>query len=151
MKEEASPPMDPDVEARLTKLKRLLAASTAFSSIITDRIKTQKQRRAAEALNAWKEEEAQKKNKNGKRKGANAEPDSPSKRARVEDGSAVATAESKDDDDKKAKEEEILYMKQPATVSGATLRDYQLAGVQWLSLLYENGEWWTTRYHLYGS
>lgn len=139
MKEESSPPMDPDVEARLSKLKRLLAASTAFSSIIADRIKTQKQRRAAEALNARKEEEAQKKNKNGKRKGANAEPDSPSKRARVEDGSAVATADSKDDDDKKAKEEEILYMKQPATVSGATLRDYQLAGVQWLALLYENG------------
>ncbi|KIO32390.1 hypothetical protein M407DRAFT_214347 [Tulasnella calospora MUT 4182] len=136
---EATPSMDPDVEARLAKLKRLLAASTAFSSIIADRIKSQKQRRAAEALNAEKEEEAQKKNKNGKRKGGNAEPGSPSKRARVEDGTAVATSEPKDDDEKKAREEEILYMKQPATVTGATLRDYQLAGVQWLALLYENG------------
>ncbi|KAG8896221.1 hypothetical protein FRC00_006250, partial [Tulasnella sp. 408] len=80
--------MDPDVEARLAKLKRLLAASTAFSSIIADRIKTQKQRRAEEALNAQKEEESQKKNKNGKRKGGKTEPGSPSKRARVEDGSA---------------------------------------------------------------
>ncbi|KAG8900249.1 hypothetical protein FRC01_010202, partial [Tulasnella sp. 417] len=137
---EASPAMDPDVEARLAKLKRLLAASTAFSSIIADRIKTQKQRRAAEALDAQKEEEAHKKNKNGKRKGGKAEPGSPSKRARVEDGTAVAnTSEPKDGDEKKAKEEEILYMKQPATVTGATLRDYQLAGVQWLALLYENG------------
>ncbi|KAG8914855.1 hypothetical protein FRC00_010341, partial [Tulasnella sp. 408] len=71
--------------------------------------------------------------------GGKTEPGSPSKRARVEDGSAVATSETKDDDEKKAKEEEILYMKQPKTVTGATLRDYQLAGVQWLALLYENG------------
>ncbi|KAG8981788.1 hypothetical protein FRB90_006988, partial [Tulasnella sp. 427] len=139
---EPTPAMtDPDVEARLAKLKRLLAASTAFSSIIADRIKTQKQRRAEEARKEKKEEEAsQKKNKNGKRKGGNAETGSPSKRARVEDGSAVATAaESKDEEEKKAKEEEILYMQQPSTVTGATLRDYQLAGVQWLALLYENG------------
>lgn len=37
-------------------------------------------------------------------------------------------------------EENVQYsFKQPELVTGATLRDYQLAGVQWMISLYENG------------
>jgi SNF2 family DNA or RNA helicase len=35
--------------------------------------------------------------------------------------------------------EKVFSFAQPALVTGATLRDYQLAGVQWMISLYENG------------
>ncbi|KAJ9098069.1 hypothetical protein QFC19_006504 [Naganishia cerealis] len=38
-----------------------------------------------------------------------------------------------------AQTDKIYMGKQPALITGATLRDYQLAGVQWMVSLYENG------------
>ena len=35
--------------------------------------------------------------------------------------------------------EKMYSFAQPALVTGAKLRDYQLAGVQWMISLYENG------------
>jgi SNF2 family DNA or RNA helicase len=122
---------NPSVQEKLAKLKRLLATSTAFSSIIAERVKTQKIERAAAMKKKQEEEAASQKNANGKR-GQSSSGTSPSKRAKVEEDAPVEPTI--------VKNEEILYMKQPETVSGATLRDYQLAGVQWLSLLYENGQ-----------
>ncbi|KAG9028175.1 hypothetical protein FRB95_006791 [Tulasnella sp. JGI-2019a] len=145
---EISPPHDPTMEEKLAKLKRLLATSTAFSSIIAERIKTQKQQRAAAMKKAEQEEAASAsvKNANGKRgQNSNARSTrsggpSPSKRAKVEAEVHAPTAIETEDESKRVKiNEEILYMKQPQSVAGATLRDYQLAGVQWLTLLYENG------------
>lgn len=134
------------MEEKLAKLKRLLATSTAFSSIIAERIKTQKQQRAAAMKAAEKEAAATPvRNANGKRgqkSNATTSAGSPSKRVKVDDGEAAAAehAPETEDESKRVKvNEEILYMKQPESVTGATLRDYQLAGVQWLTLLYENG------------
>lgn len=36
-------------------------------------------------------------------------------------------------------EEEAVHFEQSPLITGATLRDYQLAGVQWLDTLYANG------------
>lgn len=44
-----------------------------------------------------------------------------------------------DGDDGQAEDEGEYTFAQPALVTGATLRDYQLAGVQWMISLYENG------------
>lgn len=140
--EPAPPPpyVSPEVEEKLAKLKRLLATSTAFSSIIAERIKAQKLQRAAAVKNA--EEAAAAKNANGKRGKHPTNTTSPTKRAKVKVDGAQGSEGIKEeaDESKRAKNEEILYMKQPESVTGATLRDYQLAGVQWLTLLYENGE-----------
>jgi ATP-dependent DNA helicase len=38
-----------------------------------------------------------------------------------------------------AQTDKIYMGKQPSLITGATLRDYQLAGVQWMVSLYENG------------
>ncbi|KAG8882188.1 hypothetical protein FRB97_008597 [Tulasnella sp. 331] len=137
----APPPHDPVMEEKLSKLKRLLATSTAFSSIIAERIKTQKQQRAAALTQAEEDAEiAQVKNANGKRgpKSKATSGGSTSKRVKVE-GGALHAPETEEDSKRVKMNEEILYMKQPESVTGATLRDYQLAGVQWLTLLYENG------------
>ncbi|WVQ76464.1 hypothetical protein IAR50_006132 [Cryptococcus sp. DSM 104548] len=71
------------------------------------------------------------------------------KRAKVEDRAEPEPLESPvkpngDADDKDGAvieaEENIQYsFKQPELVTGAKLRDYQLAGVQWMISLYENG------------
>lgn len=42
-------------------------------------------------------------------------------------------ADGEEDDDK------VYSFAQPSLVTGAKLRDYQLAGVQWMISLYENG------------
>ncbi|KAG8908274.1 hypothetical protein FRB99_007807 [Tulasnella sp. 403] len=127
--DEPSSNLSPDMQQRLEKLKRLLDTSTAYSTIIADRIKSQKQKRAALA----KRVEGGEVNANGKRQSDASLTTSPSKRVKNENGEGLAQ------DNKATTQEEILYMRQPASVSGATLRDYQLAGVQWLALLYENG------------
>ena len=125
-----TPPTDPDMEARLAKLKRLLDTSAALSSFIQARIKQQTERRLEEMRKA-KEEEAEQAqtNSNGKRAARGSH--SPSKRQKVE---------AEDGEKKVSTTDDELYMTQPKTVTGATLRDYQLAGVQWLALLYENGQ-----------
>ncbi|OCF33191.1 helicase [Kwoniella heveanensis BCC8398] len=72
------------------------------------------------------------------------------KRLKVEDGAdgeegeaheqRVKEEEGKEADKDGEPEEDVQYsFKQPELVTGAKLRDYQLAGVQWMISLYENG------------
>jgi ATP-dependent DNA helicase len=51
----------------------------------------------------------------------------------------AAPAETKEEDNAANPTAQIYMGKQPALVTGAKLRDYQLAGVQWMVSLYENG------------
>ena len=37
------------------------------------------------------------------------------------------------------RKEEVAKLLQPALITGAVLRDYQLYGVNWITSLYENG------------
>lgn len=125
--DDASTPPEhhPDVVEKLAKLRRLIATSTAFSQFISERMQTQKKQRSATKM----DEDVPEPDANGKRK-SGAAISSASKRVKTE-GEESSKSTTKDDD---------LYIKQPKTVTGATLRDYQLAGVQWLTLLYENGD-----------
>lgn len=51
----------------------------------------------------------------------------------------AAAADSEEGDAGKDKDRKVYVGEQPALITGATLRDYQLAGVQWMVSLYENG------------
>jgi len=42
-------------------------------------------------------------------------------------------------DDSQEEEDKAYHGEQPALITGATLKSYQLAGVQWMVSLYENG------------
>ncbi len=52
---------------------------------------------------------------------------------------AAAADDTAGGDNEREKEGKIYIGEQPALITGATLRDYQLAGVQWMVSLYENG------------
>ena len=59
------------------------------------------------------------------------------KRQRInEEGDSVATTSGEAD-----KKEEAAKLLQPCLITGAVLRDYQLYGVNWVTSLYENGEY----------
>jgi ATP-dependent DNA helicase len=57
------------------------------------------------------------------------------KRAKGATGSHNTAVE----EDIEAQEEEAVVFEQSPLITGAKLRDYQLAGVQWLDTLYANG------------
>jgi len=66
--------------------------------------------------------------------------ETPSKKVRLEDGSAAAAATAAggaaaDDDDEDDDDTPV----QPALFTGGKLRNYQLAGMEWMAALYENG------------
>eukprot|EP00301_Raphidiophrys_heterophryoidea_P004208 c11844_g1_i1.p1 GENE.c11844_g1_i1~~c11844_g1_i1.p1 ORF type:complete len:753 (+),score=122.10 c11844_g1_i1:129-2387(+) len=66
--------------------------------------------------------------------GANGNPEPPKKKRRM-DADRLKEA----DDDRAAVSKGGTNFEQPALLTGATLRDYQLDGVHWLVSLYENG------------
>ena len=57
--------------------------------------------------------------------------DSPRKRVKRDEATEGGEETTQEDD--------VVYVTQPAALTGATLRPYQLAGVQWLVSLYTNG------------
>ncbi|KAJ9095973.1 hypothetical protein QFC21_005335 [Naganishia friedmannii] len=60
-------------------------------------------------------------------------------KAAVKEETSTADAAPTDAQNATAQTDKIYMGKQPALITGATLRDYQLAGVQWMVSLYENG------------
>ena len=54
-------------------------------------------------------------------------------------GNGRAEPEAEEADEAESGEAKQYSFRQPELVTGATLRDYQLAGVQWMISLYENG------------
>lgn len=59
-------------------------------------------------------------------------------RKRVKDTNGPRDTAVEEEADVQEEEEEVVF-EQSALITGAKLRDYQLAGVQWLDTLYANG------------
>lgn len=124
-------------------LNFLVQKSTVYATIIGQRIEEQR------AARAKQEERASKKGKevnapSGKKRKRDGEglldvdkskvdAMAASKKRRKEEGGAKVV------DAAEEEEKEVIYQSQSSLVTGATLRDYQLAGVQWLSTLHANG------------
>jgi ATP-dependent DNA helicase len=140
-------------QVRANRLKFLLSKSEIYAKVIGDRMERQQIEKAkAEARAATRRANKEKREVGPSRETrsggkADASPlkrrrtERPAKRAKLEvPGAEVVTkaepeeAEEEDDDEPKQ-----YSFRQPELVTGATLRDYQLAGVQWMISLYENG------------
>jgi len=158
--------IDPQAEKRAHQLKFLLDKSTLYAKIIGDRmeeqqVKKQKAKERAEIRRANKvkrEAESSTSGRDGLRHGAT-ETSAPAKRSaptsksrrgkrvkveqpevkpEVEEEEEHDGGEGDGDADVPDDQKQFSFV-QPPLVTGATLRDYQLAGVQWMISLYENG------------
>lgn len=151
-------PAQKDV-ARAHRLKYLLSKSEIYAKIIGDRMERQQiEKRQAEARAATRRANKEKKgaeassSREGMRE-RKTEAASPVKRRRREDsrrdskrvkneeGAAAVPSVKAEPDTHDAEDDspKQYSFRQPELVTGATLRDYQLAGVQWMISLYENG------------
>jgi len=131
----------------------LVQKSTVYATIIGQRIEEQRAARAKQEERAKKSAAKGKPapaagagNKKRKRAGdeilnvdkSEVEAMAANKRARLENDDAVHETYADANGEEKEEEKEEFQAQSPA-ITGAKLRDYQLAGVQWLSTLHANG------------
>lgn len=115
------------MEKRLARLQFVLDRSAVFSTILKTRMDEEKARQIA--LQAEK-----KKEQAGKKRGRSAVQSSPKgKRKKGANGKSVAVEEPEVD------EGEGAVFQQPALITGAKLKPYQLEGLQWMVSLDQNG------------
>ncbi|KDR71576.1 hypothetical protein GALMADRAFT_159402 [Galerina marginata CBS 339.88] len=130
-KEEAKEPLsfdETEVERRLARLQSILQRSAVFSSILKNRMDEEKEKQIA--LQAQRREEMA-----GKKRGrSNAHSSPKGKRKKGTDGEVVVVDEPDGDLD-----EEVHVFQQPALITGAKLKSYQLEGLQWMVSLDQNG------------
>ncbi|ORY32001.1 SNF2 family N-terminal domain-domain-containing protein [Naematelia encephala] len=160
---------DPQASARAARLSFLLDKSTIYAKIIGDRMARQQiekqkaEERAAARKNKKRGTEPPhrdglrdvKKEKNeeisSKRK-RKSDVGGVGKKVKTEAGEAEevekleineteppSTSVPQEEEEGQGEEAKQYSFEQPALVTGAKLRDYQLAGVQWMISLYENG------------
>lgn len=140
---------DQDARKNIQLLNFLVQKSTVYATIIGQRIEEQ---RAARARKDERDQKAAAKGKlvNAARKRKRPEDDgildvdksevdamAANKRAKLEDGAQAQ--DNRNDPGLAAEENEEEFQAQSSLITGAQLRDYQLAGVQWLSTLHANG------------
>ncbi|XP_063683176.1 lymphocyte-specific helicase-like [Bolinopsis microptera] len=130
-------------DRRYDQLMHLLEKSSIYTGFLLDRLK------AEEAVKAKQEEKVKKQveksatstrgRRNSKRKKTTVsdviDKQELLKRQRInEQGDSVGTSSQETE-----RKEEVAKLLQPALITGAVLRDYQLYGVNWITSLYENG------------
>ncbi|KAH9475113.1 Lymphoid-specific helicase [Psilocybe cubensis] len=116
-----------EMEKRLSRLQFVLDRSAVFSTILKNRMDEEKARQAA--LQAEKRKE-----QTGKKRGRSAVQSSPKgKRKKGANGNAVPIEEPEVEDGEGA------VFQQPALITGAKLKPYQLEGLQWMVSLDQNG------------
>lgn len=139
-----------DAGKNLQLLNFLVQKSTVYATIIGQRIEEQRAARAKQEERAAKKSAAKGKpvtaaSKKRKRAGdddilnvdkSEVDAMAATKRAKLDNGDVVQEAL---DGSKGEDQEEEEFQAQSALITGAKLRDYQLAGVQWLSTLHANG------------
>ncbi|KAL6306502.1 SNF2 family N-terminal domain-containing protein [Sparassis latifolia] len=122
-----------DTEARMKMLDELLKKSAAYVSILKEQMdKVQVhygKRRAAKPEHGH---EATPSSKKRRRSGAEENDEQSTKRKKTEQAGQAVVERSQESNDANA-------FVQPALVTGATLRDYQLEGVAWMVGLYQSG------------
>lgn len=126
-KKEPEPKVDDEASRRLARLKFILEKSTVYTSILAERMEEDKKRfLAAQEAKKAKQDTS----KTGKKRGRaqRADEDFQTKRLKTESGEPVAV-----------EAEEHPVFEQPALVTGAKLKQYQLEGVQWMVSLDQNG------------
>ena len=110
----------------MEKLQYILQRSAVFSSILKTRMEEEKARQLALLA------ERQRAEKTGKKRGRPAAQSSPhGKRQKGVNGQAVVVEDTA--------EGEMPIFQQPALVTGAKLKSYQLEGLQWMVSLDQNG------------
>jgi ATP-dependent DNA helicase len=110
----------------LEKLQFILQKSAAFSGILKTRMEEEKAKQLALLAEKKKAE------KPGKKRAHHTTQSSPhGKRKKGANGQAVVAED--------AAEVEIPIFQQPALITGATLKTYQLEGLQWMVSLDQNG------------
>ncbi|ORE04044.1 hypothetical protein BCV72DRAFT_251502 [Rhizopus microsporus var. microsporus] len=166
MKEEAQNQFDSAIkEQRMKRLHFLLEKSGAYATILGRKLERQQEEareRAAQIEASETPDEPEDQPKRGKSRRTRAAPplgqaakkrkitdadyqltdyigDEDIKKSKVTDGDvnkAIMEEENKTDE---SKIKPTISARQPALVTGGVLRDYQLAGVEWLISLWENG------------
>ncbi|KAG2002418.1 SNF2-family ATP dependent chromatin remodeling factor snf21 [Coprinopsis cinerea AmutBmut pab1-1] len=116
-----------DLERRLAKLRKVLEKSKIYSQILHDRLEQDKLRQ--------KQIQEQQRSKVGSKRsrGAADQGGGKKKLKKTTNGKAVA----QEDSDEKTAEETVFQ--QPRLITGATLKPYQLEGLQWMVSLDQNG------------
>ncbi|KAF9530771.1 SNF2 family N-terminal domain-containing protein [Crepidotus variabilis] len=120
---------DKETSERLEKLQRLLQQSSAYSNILKQRMDEEKEKQAAR-LEAAKEEQL--KGKKRERPSSHSSPRG--KRMKGALGDAILHQESSQQPD-----QDDSIFQQPALITGAKLKPYQLEGLQWMVSLDQNG------------
>ncbi|KIY73107.1 hypothetical protein CYLTODRAFT_440164 [Cylindrobasidium torrendii FP15055 ss-10] len=109
-----------DKEHKYSELTHLLQKSQAYSSIMWDLIEETRRKRS---------EPSTERVTGGKRTASDARDAPKSKKRKLDDGQAGSVDES----------DTLPVFSQPKLVTGATLKPYQLEGLQWLTCLHSNG------------
>ncbi|KAI0919569.1 hypothetical protein AcW1_003212 [Taiwanofungus camphoratus] len=133
-----------EIENRMQILSSLLEKSAAYVSVLKeqmDKVKVDHSRRNAAKITTATEPNPNSESvidKSKKRTHVHADPDETQTQKRIkleketsEDGSASHQIDKK--------EEEAHAFQQPALITGATLKEYQLEGVAWMAGLYQSG------------
>ncbi|KAF8151445.1 SNF2 family N-terminal domain-containing protein [Crassisporium funariophilum] len=120
-----------ETERRLSRLQFVLERSAVYSSILQTRMDEEKAKQRA--LCQEKQKNAQLGRKRG-RSDLNGSPKG--KRKKGLNGEAVVVADLEEDGED---EDEGTVFQQPALVTGAKLKPYQLEGLQWMVSLDQNG------------
>jgi ATP-dependent DNA helicase len=137
-----SPVEDEEAARRMARLNFLLEKSSLYAKILTTRINQQQTDSANKAVK--KTAQAQATAPVGAKTRKRARQDDSYDIAEHIDTDALEKASKRAKADKvapaSAVEEPVRHaMEQPALITGATLKDYQLDGVQWITSLWENG------------
>lgn len=118
------------MEKRLARLQFVLKRSALYSSILKTRMDEEKARQLVLQAERKKEQA-------GKKRGRSAIQSSPKgKRKKGANGKAVAVEELEAEADG---EGDGSLFQQPALITGAKLKPYQLEGLQWMVSLDQNG------------
>ncbi|KIM43935.1 hypothetical protein M413DRAFT_443000 [Hebeloma cylindrosporum] len=125
-REESMTLAEMETERRLEKLQYILQRSAVFSGILKTRMDEEKAKQLALLAERQRAEKA------GKKRGRPAaQRSSHGKRQKGANGQAVVAEDTADGD--------IPIFQQPALITGATLKSYQLEGLQWMVSLDQNG------------
>jgi ATP-dependent DNA helicase len=127
-------------DARFMNMQVLLQKSSIFTEALKDQMDRTREKHAAVAAASQKRSKTTKQGKRGGRTGRRAS--GPGKRMRLDsddEGHSDQEAEGPLKRIKVLPDEPKPAFVQPALVTGAKLRDYQLEGVAWLVSLWENG------------
>ncbi|KAJ7093359.1 SNF2 family N-terminal domain-containing protein [Mycena belliarum] len=128
------PAIDAADEARFERLEFVLEKSAVFSALLTEQMNSAKERHL-DATRARRKEAREAAAREAEERARTARPAKRQRKGHVEEEAVVEApheVEEADDDNEGA-------FPQPALVTGARLKDYQLEGLQWMVSLHENG------------